>query len=92
MVGMISINKVIFSMKLLSLKVAATNLSTKKIDTSDLCYDAQALEKYIEMFEDICGLMTKYEELVLQDVETIKTVGDAYDNMDVRSQLLWEKF
>lgn len=90
MAGIISINKVIFASKILTLKTTAKNLNIKYIDTSDLSYDSDALKGYINTFRELCKTMGQYKALVLQDAETVRKVGDAYITTNARIQSLWE--
>lgn len=86
---MVSMDEIEFSESIKNIEEDIFYLNGYTVNGSTFSCDADAFEKYLEIYEK-CGIVIKlYKELLLKDCKLAKNVGDAYEEIDSEAE---EKF
>lgn len=78
MIGTVGIKEAVFTAAFAELVDAAWHLITLDLDTSDLSYELTAMDKYVDLFQELTAAVRLYQSLVEQDSDTIRTVAESY--------------
>lgn len=76
MAFVIQLNQAGFQMKVNAMENAGKEITTKA-DRPDLTGEMPTLEKYIETYGKLQEVMKKYQELIIEDAERLKSAQTA---------------
>lgn len=85
----IGIDKVLFACALDSMVCAADGIGVKKKEWSSMGEESEVFNSYVLEFEQMQRIMKSYRELILKDIEAIRSVGIQMEKMDKQLEDLW---